>query len=214
MVALLALWLAACGGSSTSGSSHASTGSSRSDAATTQASRTATPAPSETAPAPVERADRDRDNDIGAAKDDTSNSGVLSFGRPATASEQRAVTALIKRYYAAALAEDGARGCAMLYSTLAEAAVEDDAQPPGPPYMYGAKSCAEVLARLFKHYHPQLAAEVPKLQVTHIRMQEHKGFALLRFGKLPERQIAVGREPLGHGRYTWKMNTIYDDELP
>jgi len=166
------------------------------------------------APASLEKVDRDRDNDVHAAKDDTSNNGVLAFGRPAALAEQGAITALIKRYYAAALAENGARGCSMLYSTIAEAAVEDDAQPPGPPYMRGAKSCAEVLTLLFKHYHVQLAAETPKLQVTHIRLQEHRGFALLHFGALAEREIAVGREPLGHGRYTWKMNTIYDEELP
>lgn len=201
-VALIAVGPIACGSSSPGGSSQAPSVSDPNVA------RTGTV--SEASPAPLDsRVDGDRDNDVDAADDDTNNNRVLAFGRPASQSERRGVTALVKRYYGTALAGNGARGCSMLYSTLAEAAVEDDAQPPGPPYMRGARTCAAVLGLLFKHYHAQLAAEVPKLEVTHVRLQEHQGIALLRFGALAEREISVGRE--GH---TWKLNEIYDQELP
>jgi hypothetical protein len=162
-------------------------------------------------PAPLEaRADADKDNDIGAAYDDKSNKQALDFGRAASPPEQRAIKALVKRYYATALAENGARGCSMLYSTLAEAAPEDDSREPGTPaYMHGATTCAEVLRDLFKHYHAQLAAELPKLEVTRVRLEEHHGFAFLGFGTLPERKISVQRE----GR-VWKLSQIYDEELP
>jgi hypothetical protein len=202
---LLAAGLGACGDSNANRSSHAAS-STPSHTVTS-----ATAVASETAPAPLDtRVDRDDDNDVGAAAgEDSNNRGLLAFGHPASPSERRAISALIKNYYAIALAGDGARGCSLLYSTLAEAAVEDDAQPPGPPYMRGAKSCAEVLTLLFRHYHAQLTAEVPKLRVRQIRLREHSGFALLRFGALAERQISIGRE-----RQTWKMNEIYDQELP
>ncbi len=201
MIALPAVGLFACGGSGAGGSSHVSPVSDPDDVATTVAT-------SETSPVPLDsRVDSDKDNDIGAPYDDTNNSS--SFGHAANLSERRAITALLKHYYATALAGNGARGCSMLYSTLAEAAVEDDAQPPGPVYMRGAKSCAAVMTLLFKHYHAQLAAELPKLRVTRVRLEEHHGIAFLSFGALPERQISVVRE--GH---TWKLNTIYDQELP
>ncbi len=200
-IVLLAIGLTACGGSGSS--SHTSSVSDPDDVPTTAPASETTPVPLDT------RVDADKDNDVGASDDDTNNNRAFALGRPASLSERRAATALIKRYYAVALAGDGARGCTMLYSTLAEAAVEDDAQPPGPLYMRGAKTCAEVLNRLFVHFQAQLAAEVPKLEVTRVRMERHHGIASLRFGALPEREISVAQE--GH---TWKMTTILDQELP
>ena len=162
-------------------------------------------------PAPVEsKADADKDNDIGTPDDDKSNNLAFNFGHAASPSEQRAITTLVKRYYAAALADNGTRGCALLYSTLADAAPQDDSHEPGnPAYMQGANTCAEVLAKLFNHYHPQLAAELSKLRVTRVRLEEHHGFAFLSFGRMPERRTSVQRE--GH---VWKLSQIYDEELP
>jgi hypothetical protein len=195
LLALLALsqGLAACGGSGGRAVASAST-----------AVTVSGPAPLET------KTDADKDNDIGAPSDDANNSQALDFGHAASSSEQRAITALVKRYYAAALAENGARGCALLYSTIAEAAPEDDSREPGTPaYMQHLTTCAQVLTALFKHYHPQLAAELPKLQVTRVRLEEHHGWAFLSFGTLPERRISVQRE-----RHVWKMSQILDEELP
>lgn len=199
--ALLTAGASACGGASTGArsTSHATP--------IVAASRSSAVAPAVTA------VDSDRDNDIGTPQDTGDNHRALAFGHAASASDRRAISALIKRYYAAALAGDGAQACSMLYSTLAESVVVDDASPPGqpsgPPYMAGAKTCQQALELLFKHFHPQLVAEVPKLRVTRISLVEHHGVALLSFGSLPERKIPIGRE----GR-TWKMEGIYDAELP
>lgn len=195
--ALLAAGLWACGDSSPRAGSipHASSSATASDLS----------------PAPlVYKADRDKDNDISTPINDADNNGARNFGHAASAAERRAITTLIKRYYATALAGDGARGCSMIYSTIAESAPEDDSREPGTPaYMHGAQTCAAVLTALFKHYHAQLAAEVPRLEVTRVRLKEHHGFALLSFGTLPEREISVLRE----GR-VWKLSQIYDVELP
>lgn len=197
--ALLAAGLFACGGSG-----GASLPADSGDVPTTVST-------ADTNPAPLDATvDADHDNDVHAAADDTNNNRALSYGHDASISERRAISTLVKRYYATALAEDGAHGCSLLYSTLAEAAPEDDSREPGTPsYMHGQTTCAGVLHALFKHYHAQLAAELPKLQITRVRLREHQGFVFLRFGKLPEREIAVERE-----RHTWKMARIYDDELP
>lgn len=193
--ALLGLGVCACGGSSTSAQSASRAASSGSTAKTS-------PNTSSSA------ADGDKDNDIGAPYDDKNNDRELSFGHAAGASDKRAVTALVKRYYATALAEDGASACSMIYSTLAEAVPEDYGQVPGPLYMRGAKTCPAALVLLFKHFHTQLAVEVPKLAVTRVRLIEHHGFAFLSFGALPERKIGVARE--GH---TWKIDGTIDSEL-
>jgi hypothetical protein len=200
---LLAAGLCACGGASAPAGSSSSI--------STSAHTSSSAAASELSPAPLDsKTDGDRDNDIGAPYDDTNNSRAFSFGRAASSSERQAITALVKRYYTTALAGDGARGCAMIYSTLAEAAPQDDGLEAGAPaYMHGAKTCAAVLTSLFRHYHAQLAAELPKLKVTRVRLEEHHGFAFLSFGALPERKISVLRE-----KRIWKLDQIYDQELP
>jgi hypothetical protein len=158
---------------------------------------------------PQTKADADKDDDIGAPEDDTNNDSTVDFGHAADASDTRAITALIKRYYAAAYTENGANACKMLYSTLEEAVPEDYGEsPPGQPYMRGS-TCAAVLTLLFKHVHPQLTIEHPKLEVAHVRLVEHHGIVVLRFGALPERVISVSRE--GH---TWRVDALLDSEVP
>lgn len=177
------------------------------------AGSTATASPNSTTPAAADaRVDGDRDSDIGAPHDDTNNSGALDFGHEASAPDKRTIAALIKRYYAVALFGDGAKACAMLYSTIAESLPEDygseTGQPPGPPYMRG-KTCPAIMTGLFRHFHAQLTVEVPKLRVVRVHLEEHHGVALLNFGALPERTISFARE--GH---VWKMNEMIDAELP
>lgn len=201
VLGLLSLCLGACGSS-------AKTTSSPSDTGTTVVSTVT--APTETTPAPVEtRADADHDNDIHAPGDDTRNGSTLDYGHAADSSDNRAITALIKRYYAAAEAENGAAACSMLYSVFAEGVPEDYGQsPPSQPYMRGS-TCPAVMTLLFKHLHPQLALEVPKLQVARVRLVEHRGLVVLHFGALPEREIYIERE--GH---TWKVDTLLDNAMP
>ncbi len=180
------------------------------DASATETATVST-VPTDTTPAPLQaKADSDHDNDLSAAEgDDRNNNSTLDFGHEADAAETRTITALIKRYYAAAYAENGAQACSMLYSTLEEAVPEDYGQsPPGPHYMSGT-SCPAVLTLLFKHFHPQLALEYPKLAVARVRLVEHHGIVILRFGALPERQISVARE--GH---VWRLDELLDDEVP
>jgi hypothetical protein len=204
-IGLLSVYVAACGSTNKDSSSSASS--------TTNTPKTVSisTTPTDTAPAPAEtKADADKDNDSAAGQfDDTNNDRVLDYGQAASAANARVITALVKRYYTAAYTENGAEACSMLYSTLEESVPEDYGQsPPGQPYMRGT-TCAAVLTLLFKHFHPQLVAEYPKLQVARVRLIEHHGIVVLHFGTLPERQISVSRE--GH---TWKVESLLDSEVP
>jgi hypothetical protein len=206
--ALLAAWLCACGGASTTTSTTSSTGAEHDP---TRSTTTAASKKPDVPPAALDSSvDADKDNDVGAPFDDSNAAHQLEFGHPASPSERRAIVALVKRYYTTALAGDGARGCTLIYSTLAEAAVEDDGrEADAPAFSRGATSCAEVLSDLFHFYHAQLAAELPKLHVTHVLLEEHHGWVFLNFGKkLSERRISVQREG-----QTWKLTQIYDEEL-
>lgn len=160
------------------------------------------------APARRLHADADHDNDPGTPDIDAPGDQLNFTGRPAKGAERAAITALVRRFYAAALAENGTRACSLLYSPLAEAAVEDYTPPAGPEYLRGARDCEQVTAGIFRYYRPALVAEVPRLRVLKVLVKERAGIVLLGFGALPERKLPVIRE--GH---TWRIDALQDSEL-
>jgi hypothetical protein len=155
------------------------------------------------------KADADHDNDVGAPSDDTNNNSVLDYGDAASTADEQAVTKLIKRYYAAAVAGNGSGACSMLISTLAEAVAEDYGHgSAGPRYLSSGTTCPSVMKLLFEHSHTALLAAVPSLKVTRVRVMGHGGLAIISFGAV-ERQAGVIRE--GH---TWKVTALLDSEIP
>jgi hypothetical protein len=196
-IGLLGVYAGACGGASKGTASHVP-------------STTTTIASSTSATSDYTKADSDRDNDgVGGPDGDTNNNGVLDFGHAANASDMRSITTLVQRYYAAAAAEDGAKACSMLYSTLAETVPEDyGTSPPGPAYARGT-TCPAVMTLIFKHAHDKIATKFSKLRVSRVRLKEHRGLAVLTFSGMPEREISVARE--GH---IWRITALLDSELP
>jgi hypothetical protein len=151
----------------------------------------------------------DNDNDPKGRIDDINDSAVFNSGHAASVADKQAVTVLIKRYYAAALAGDGAAACSMINSTLVKAIPEDYGRG-GPPYLRSGKTCTAILMLVFKHVHHLLIAEVPRLEVTRVRLLGNNlALAVLGFKGMPEREISVGREG-----GAWKMYSLLDDELP
>lgn len=201
LIVIATVGVGACGSITSHSASHSSSTASITDVAK--------PAPAWlTTSTSYTQVDGDKDNDVGTSHDDTSNSDP-GFGHPANARDRDMITALVKHYYAIALAGSAAKACSMIYSTLAEAVAEDYGQPGGPAYMLGAKTCVAAMAALFKHFHTQLKVEVPKLRVNHVLLKERHGMVILGFAALPEREIPVTREG-----QVWKMAALFDSELP
>ena len=201
--ALLCGGLGACGDSSGATSTNASTRPPTTAATTATTTANATPA--------ATAMDSDRDNDEGGITDDNNHRNTEAFGHAASASDTRAITALVKRYYAIALSGNGARACSLLYSTLEEAVPEDYGGPDGrPPPSGNHRTCPEVLREILAREHTRLAFEVPKLAVHRVRVFERHGLLFLSFGpQLPEREITVM-----HEGSTWRMEAMSDSELP
>lgn len=151
--------------------------------------------------------DNDADNKTGSYYDDDDKS-IRAFGHAAGAADRRAITALVKRYFTLAAAGDGSRACSLLHPALAKAVPESYGQPPGPAYLRG-KTCAQVITKLFMRDHEQLNAYLGNLEVTGVRLDRNRGLAVLRFARLPGRQIQVERE-----HKTWKIGELLDRELP
>jgi hypothetical protein len=146
-------------------------------------------------------ADNDNDNPSGSRYDED-DYAVLLFGEPATAAESRELTLLIRSYYMAARAYDGASACRMIYSKLANSAVGDFGAPSG----LSGKTCASLMTQLLERDRRELQ---PIREVRDIRVEGDHASAMLRFASMSDRHAMFLRE---HG--VWKLDLLLPVELP
>jgi hypothetical protein len=154
--------------------------------------------------------DRDGDNDSHSrGLYDSDDKSVAHFGRLARPAERAAITALVRRYYAAAARHDGTAACSMIYSLFVEAIPEDyGTSPPGPGYARGS-TCPQVVTKAFTHFRERIAREVATLRVAQVRVHDLRAIALLSSAApLPERTLEAIRE--GH---TWRILAVFDQEV-
>lgn len=127
---------------------------------------------------------------------------MLDYGNPANAADWRRSVALVKRYFAAAAAADGAGACRLLVPLSAESVVERDG---GSPPLRG-RTCAVVMSKLFRLHHRMLAEKSAALEVIAVRIKDDRGLAVLNFPEIHEaRQIGLRRV-----RGTWKVVDLLD----
>lgn len=150
----------------------------------------------------------DEDNDANPSADyyDSDDRPTRSYGHSVGPAERHAIATLVRRYYAAAAAGDGATACGLTYYLLAESIPEDYGRPPGPLYLRGASTCAAVLSLVFKHFRAQLATPPA---VTDVRVSDRRAAALLGWTSLPAGSIELRRE----GR-VWKIDQLLAAPLP
>jgi hypothetical protein len=133
---------------------------------------------------------------------DRDDRAVRDFGHPAGAPDRAAIVHLVKRYYAAAAADDGATGCALTAALRAESLPEDY----GPAYLPGATTCAAVLARVFKVFHAQLTAPV---HATDVRVQAVRARIILGSAAMPASATEAKLQ-----RGVWKIDHVLAKPLP
>lgn len=124
---------------------------------------------------------------------DEDDEQAVRFGHAASASDARAVAALVRRYYAVAATGNGAKACAMLLPSVAKA-VPLDYGKFGASYLHRGKTCAGVMTRLFAHAQRELTAPV---QVTNVRVSGLTALAFLGSKKMRASGIALHREGSG-----------------
>lgn len=198
--------LAGCGGGGKQRSSHAP--------AALAAHSTPTPASgSQEVPhypgVPRYPGDSDGDNDRNSDED------MRTAGREGSPVERSLIAALVRRYYATALAGDGARACSMLAAQLARS-VPLEYGRYGAPYLHG-KTCPQVLSKLFVHEHRLVAAVAHSEKLIDVRLEEDHGYAALQVDApcLPEScrlnlrtlkiaNVLIKRE----GNGSWKIDSL------
>jgi hypothetical protein len=152
--------------------------------------------------------DNDSDNSSGSYFDGDDKS-VRGLGHAASAADGKTIERLVKRYFAVAVAEDGKTACSMISSGIAKSIPETLGGGAGPLYARGATTCAAVMSKTFAHYHRQLAAHAPTLEVSAVRVDGNDGLAVLAFKALPGRQLRVARDG-----GVWRVGALLDLELP
>lgn len=141
---------------------------------------------------------RDRDYDFDHNDDDGE---ILDYGHAASAADSRAVGALIRRYYRAAAAENGAEGCALLIPALAESVAEQLSDSAG----LRAPDCARALGRLFELEHRKLAGEAT-VKVVLVRVDGERSLTMLSFANNPAVRQIFARRVDG----SWKLREPFD----
>lgn len=156
------------------------------------------------------RKDGDDDNDDerpraeGGVNDDQSL--LASYDHRASPADARAVSTLVRRYYAVSVAGNGADACALLAADLARGlATEQGRAAQGP-----GGSCAAAISPLLAQQHQHLAAEGPStMTLIALYAKGDLGLAVLGFRSAPESTIGVARE----GR-AWRIDALFDSLVP
>jgi hypothetical protein len=151
--------------------------------------------------------DRDYDDDAhyrGSPPNDD-RSLLVGYGPRASPAEVRAVTSVVKRYYVASLAGNGAAACSLLTASLAGGLAAGYSQPN-----HGSThTCAAVLSPLLAQQHQRLLDEdVSTMGVTAVHVKGTLGLAVLGFKTAPEGEIPLERE--GH---SWKVAALFGGDM-
>ncbi len=151
--------------------------------------------------------DGDQDGDDGHhAADPGQDDGSLLESYPAKASpaQAQAIAEVVKRYYAASLASNGAGACALLSPSLASGLA---AEGTGS----GAHGqCATAMSQMLAQQHAHLVAEEPaSMVVTAVRLNGATGLVVIGFKHAPESELIVQ-----HEGGAWRVGALFDSLVP
>lgn len=137
---------------------------------------------------------------------DADDGPIRFYGHEASGAERQAISALVRRYYAAAARQDGSQACRVMHSLTAETVAEDYGQTPA----LRGKTCAVVMSKLFKQRHRELILDSVTLEAIAVRVEGGTALVLLRFAKASEPDhIKLRRE----GR-TWRTWDLLAGHMP
>jgi len=155
-------------------------------------------------PQPELSIDYDLDSDVNPHEPDVDNVPFPHVAGPRVAG---AASRLVRSYYAAAAAGDGARACALMSSGLAESVVEaygSKTETVGS----GRETCAQVSAGIFRHEHERLRRADAALRVVEVRtMQREASVRIAVRGSRKSQYMLLVSE-----RGAWKVGKVLPSE--
>jgi hypothetical protein len=137
---------------------------------------------------------------------DSDDAASFAYGHAPNAATRRAIASIVKRYYAAAAAGDGAGACPLLQPGIARTLPESYAGPLGPAYMRDAKTCAAVLSLLFGHDRAQLSGAI---ELFAVRVAGASARAIVSSRTLPASSLLLMRQG-----GSWRLVEVLAQPLP
>jgi hypothetical protein len=131
---------------------------------------------------------------------------LREFATRASPADAHAITALVKRYYAASTAGNAAGACSMLLTSLASGLAAHDGASAGGAH----DTCTASMSRLLAQQHRRLVSEdVSTMKVLAVRVKDALGLAVLGFKRTPESEIVLQRGARG-----WKIAVLFSSYMP
>lgn len=160
-----------------------------------------------TLPEPSGReADGDADGPTPDSYYDGDDLTFRAYGAAASTSDARAVSALVTRYYAAAVTDDGVAACEMIGLVFAGRMI---AQYRRAAAVLRGRTCQAIAATVFRQLHTQLSVDNATLKVGPVRVSGNRGYAFVGVeGTLPRSYLVIEREA-----GAWKVASLVETML-
>jgi hypothetical protein len=131
---------------------------------------------------------------------------LIDYGGRANQVDTHTIEALVRSYYAASLAGNGAKACELLARSLAQAVPDEY----GKGAQAGGEGCGRPMSTLLAQQHARLLSqEIPTMLIAGVHVKGNVGLAVLRFKTTPESQIILAREG-----GIWKINALFGTYMP
>jgi hypothetical protein len=154
------------------------------------------------------RLDQDEDGDSRAYRGHDSDDGkFLLYGMSAGSRDRQAMITVVQSYFAAAARGTGGMACSLMYSTYAEAVVEEQVGPASTSGG-GDAECASVLTAIFRKNHVLFSADNATLVLTGARVKGNRGFVTMQIRGQHDRHMEMHRED-----NAWKVAALFDGGL-
>jgi hypothetical protein len=146
-----------------------------------------------------EDGDKDEDETLRHVAKNDDRSTYRTFGSSAGAADTRTIARLVRRYYAAAAAGDGATACSLLDATLVRTLELGG----------NGRGCAQLLSPQMAQLRQLLSGEgVDTITVLYVHVKGALGIAALGLRSAPEQEIVVDRE---HG--VWRVDSLAGSDV-
>lgn len=132
------------------------------------------------------------------------DTSIQTYGHKAAASDTEAIASIVRRYYSALGAGNGAGACELLSASIGGMIVRTFGNSPA---LHG-KSCGAILQALFKSG-PARESLRKGVEVTAVRVNGDRAFALLHGPTISSGEIPMLREG-----GSWKVNALVGSNLP
>lgn len=137
---------------------------------------------------------------------DSDDRATFAYGHRPSTTEARAISGVVRMYYAAASAGDGSAACGLLLPSFASSLPESYGGPGGPSYLRGGSTCAAIMSGLFRTFRSELGEAIT---VVEVRVAGDRAQVVIGSRRMRASSISLAR-----AGGAWKVADIIGQPLP